>query len=160
MSDDANLPGTRLPDIDTLDLPRFLPHRYPFLMIDRVVDLYAFERALGLKYVSNGEYYFQGHFPNDPIMPGVLVVECMAQTSAALISASRNRGGRNDSVYFMAVDEARFRRPVRPGDRLELAVEKERQRLGVWRFRGVAKVDGDTVANAVFSAKVMEQSPR
>lgn len=149
-------PGRPLPDYDTQALHTLLPHRWPFLMIDRLIDCVAFERATGIKNVTNSEPWFQGHFPGDPIMPGVLIIECMAQSAAALVCASRGRAGRGDMVYFMSVDEARFRKPVRPGDTLRLEVSKQKQRLGVYRFAGRATVEGDLVAAAVFSAKVME----
>lgn len=149
--------GEPLDDIDALTLPTLIPHRFPFLLIDRVVELTAFERAVGIKAVSTNEPYFQGHFPGDPIMPGVLMIECMAQSAAALVVSSRGRHGKGDLVYFMGVDDARFRRPVRPGVELRLEVVKERQRLGVWRFRGTATVEGAVAAEAVFTAKVIER---
>ena len=156
MTTEANAPGTPLADVDALGLPRLIPHRPPFLLIDRVVGIKAFERATGIKSVSLNEPHFQGHFPGDPIMPGVLIVECMAQTAAVLVVASRDRGGRGDAVYFMGIDEARFRRPVRPGHELRLEVELLRQRMGFWRFSGKATVDGGLVAEAHFTARLFE----
>lgn len=150
------VPGTELPDIDAVQLQRLIPHRIPMLFVDRVEQLRAFESARGVKCVAVNEWYFQGHFPGDPIMPGVMIVEAMAQTAAALVVSSRQRDGEGDGVYFMAIDEARFRRPVRPGDVLYLDVEKVRQKLGIWRFKGVATVNGKPVANAEFSAKVFD----
>jgi len=148
--------GTELPNVDAVQLQRLIPHRIPMLMIDRVERLRAFQSARGVKCVSVNEWYFQGHFPGDPIMPGVLIIEAMAQTAAALVVSSRQRDGEGDGVYFMAIEEARFRRPVRPGDILHLDVEKLRQKLGIWRFNGVATIDGKPVASAQFSAKVFD----
>ncbi|MCB1884448.1 MAG: 3-hydroxyacyl-ACP dehydratase FabZ [Geminicoccaceae bacterium] len=156
MTTEEYAPGTPLDDVDAVTLPSLIPHRPPFLLIDRVVDIRAFERATGIKSVSLNEPHFQGHFPGDPIMPGVLIVECMAQTAAVLVVASRSRQGRGDGVYFLSIDEARFRRPVRPGHELRLDVEKLRQRMGFWRFSGKATVDGDLVTEAVFTAKLFE----
>ena len=126
------------------------------LFVDRVERLRAFESARGIKCVTINEWFFQGHFPGDPIMPGVLIVEAMAQTAAALVVSSRKRHGEGDGVYFMAINEARFRRPVRPGDVLHLDLEKIRQKLGIWRFKGTATVDGELVAGTEFTAKVFD----
>ncbi|MCB1833512.1 MAG: 3-hydroxyacyl-ACP dehydratase FabZ [Geminicoccaceae bacterium] len=156
MSDPAFEPGTPLDDVEAQDITRMIPHRYPFLLVDRVTGIMAFERAVGIKGVTLNEPFFQGHFPGDPIMPGVLIIEAMAQTAAVLTVASRARAGEGDSVYFMAIDDARFRQPVRPGVLLELEVVKERQKLGIWRFSGKACIGGTLVAETKFTAKVLD----
>ncbi|MEZ5846310.1 MAG: 3-hydroxyacyl-ACP dehydratase FabZ [Geminicoccaceae bacterium] len=156
MSDQAFEPGTPLDDVEAQDITRMIPHRYPFLLVDRVTGIAAFERAVGIKGVTLNEPFFQGHFPGDPIMPGVLIIEAMAQTAAVLTVASRARAGEGDSVYFMAIDDARFRQPVRPGVLLELEVVKERQKLGIWRFSGKARIGGTLVAETKFTAKVLD----
>ena len=147
--------GTPLEDLDVQGVMRTIPHRFPMLLVDRVVGIEAFRRAIGIKQVTINEPFFQGHFPNDPIMPGVLIVEAMAQTAAALIITSLGEGFAGNLVYFMGVDEARFRRPVRPGAELRLEVEVQRTRLGVYRFAGRGMVGGQLAAEAVFSAKMM-----
>ena len=147
--------GTPLEDLDIQGVMRTIPHRFPMLLVDRVVAIEAFRRAVGIKQVTINEPFFQGHFPNDPIMPGVLIVEAMAQTAAALIITSLGEGFAGNLVYFMGVDEARFRRPVRPGAELRLAIEVQRSRLGVYRFAGRATIGGELAAEAVFSAKMM-----
>ena len=119
-----------------------IPHRHPFLMIDKVVDVVANERATGIKNVSINEYYFQGHFPARPVMPGVLIIEAMAQTAAVLVVHTLGPESEGKLVYFMSVDNARFRRPVFPGDRLDVHVTKQRNRGNVWKFEGKAKVGG------------------
>jgi 3-hydroxyacyl-[acyl-carrier-protein] dehydratase len=157
MDQDQATPGTPLPDLDLVALMRVLPHRYPMLMIDRLVEARAFERAVGIKNVTINEPFFAGHFPGAPIMPGVLVVEAMAQTAAALAMISMGPGHYGRPVYFMGVDDARFRRPVRPGDRLLVETVLQRQRLGVFKYQCVARVEGDTVAEALLTAKLMER---
>ena len=117
-----------------------IPHRHPFLMIDKVIDVVANQRATGIKNVSINEYYFQGHFPARPVMPGVLIIEAMAQTAAVLVVHTLGPESEGKLVYFMSVDNARFRRPVVPGDRLQIHVTKQRNRGNVWRFEGRAKV--------------------
>lgn len=148
--------GTPLPDIGCHELLALIPHRYPMLLIDRIDNIKAFQSARGIKCVTFNEPFFQGHFPKDPIMPGVMIVEAMAQTAAAMVVASRGRRGEGDGVYFLSIEEAKFRRPVRPGDVLHFEVEFEKQKLGIWRFKGVAKVDGKPVTSAAFSAKVFD----
>jgi 3-hydroxyacyl-[acyl-carrier-protein] dehydratase len=147
--------GTPLPDLDVQGIMAIIPHRHPMLLIDRMTEMSAFGRAVGIKNVTASEPYFPGHFPGEPIMPGVLVVEAMAQAAATLAIASLGPHAYGAPVYFMAVDEARFRRPVRPGDRLLLEVELLRRRLGVWKFRGLARVEADLAAEAVLTAKLM-----
>ncbi|HEX3882535.1 MAG TPA: 3-hydroxyacyl-ACP dehydratase FabZ [Stellaceae bacterium] len=134
-----------------------IPHRDPFLMIDKVVDTVANERATGIKEVRADEYYFKGHFPSRPVMPGVLIVEAMAQTAAVLVVHTLGREAEGKLVYFMSIDEARFRRPVVPGNRLLIHVSKQRNRRNVWRFEGRAEVDGHLVAEAVFAAMILDE---
>ncbi|RME66228.1 MAG: 3-hydroxyacyl-[acyl-carrier-protein] dehydratase FabZ, partial [Alphaproteobacteria bacterium] len=134
-----------------------IPHRYPMLMIDRVVDIEKGERACGIKNVTVNEPFFQGHFPGKPIMPGVLIIEAMAQTAAVVTVHDMGRQAEGKLVYFMSVDEAKFRRPVVPGDRLELHVEKERARGPVRRFKGRAMVDGVLCAEATFAAMIADR---
>jgi 3-hydroxyacyl-[acyl-carrier-protein] dehydratase len=155
MSEQVVAPGAPLADIDGAGVMRLIPHRYPFLLVDRVAELVAFRRCVGLKSVSVNEPFFPGHFPTDPIMPGVLQIEAMAQTAAVLAMASLGEGHEGSRVYFLGVENARFRRPVRPGDRLHLEINVLRNRLGVWKFAGKAQVDGEPAAEAEFSAKLM-----
>ena len=132
----------------TLDIRRVmaaLPHRYPMLLVDRVQELVPDQRISAIKAVTINEPFFQGHFPTDPIMPGVLLVEAMAQTAAVLVIASMGAAAAGSLVYFMSIDNARFRRPVRPGDQLELSIEVLRSKLGVSKFKGQASVAGQFV---------------
>ena len=148
--------GVRLPDIGIDGILKALPHRHPFLMVDRIVDIVANESATGVKCVTASEPHFQGHFPEQPIMPGVLIIEAMAQTAAVLVIESMKIDPEGKLVYFMSINEARFRRPVVPGDLLRLEVSKVRHRDKVWKFEGKAKVDGTVVAEAVFTAMVLD----
>ena len=148
--------GERLPDIHIEEIMRALPHRYPFLLVDRIVDIVANESATGIKCVTASEPHFQGHFPEKPIMPGVLIIEAMAQTAAVLVIVSQKIDPTGKLVYFMSINEARFRRPVIPGDTLHIEVKKLRHRDKVWKFEGKAKVDGKVVAEATYTAMVME----
>ncbi|GAA09450.1 3-hydroxyacyl-ACP dehydratase [Acetobacter senegalensis] len=132
-----------------------IPHRYPFLLIDRMVEIVLGEEATGIKNVSVNEPFFQGHFPERPVMPGVLIVEAMAQTAATLVVLTLGKAFEGKLVYFMTIEGAKFRRPVEPGDQLRIHVKKERNRSNVWKFRGVAKVDDVIVAEATFSAMIM-----
>ena len=143
-------------EIDINDIMRRIPHRYPFLMIDRITDMVLDQKATGIKCVSMGEPYFQGHFPTLPVMPGVLIVEAMAQTAAVLVASTLGRDVEGKLVYFMSIDKARFRKPVGPGDMLHVQVIKNRQRGNVWRFSGTARVNDRVVADAVFSAMIMD----
>lgn len=133
-----------------------IPHRYPFLMIDRVEDINLDVRAVGIKNVTINEPYFQGHFPGHPVMPGVLIVEAMAQTAAVLVVATMGEEAEGKLVYFMSVDQARFRKTIGPGDRVEIHVEKQRNRGNVWKFTGKAIVDGALMAEAVFAAMIVD----
>lgn len=135
-------------------IQRLIPHRYPFLLVDAVEEIVPRHSATGVKNVTINEPFFQGHFPAKPLMPGVLIVEAMAQTASVLISLSMDLGDKDPLVYFMTVDKGRFRRPVVPGDVLRLHTTVNRSRAMVWKFDGVATVDGDRVAEATFSAMV------
>lgn len=146
-------------NVDTIDILRIMqmiPHRYPFLMIDRVVDLVPDRSAVGIKNVSINENYFQGHFPRQPVMPGVLVIECMAQTAAVLVVETLEGAAAGKLVYFMSIEDCRFRKPVVPGDRLHIHVTKTRRRGSVWKFSGEARVDGVLMAEARFTAMIMD----
>ncbi|HRK95427.1 MAG TPA: 3-hydroxyacyl-ACP dehydratase FabZ [Rhodospirillales bacterium] len=142
--------------IDIHGIQRMIPHRYPFLMIDRVIDLVVDSRATGVKNVTINEPFFPGHFPTDPIMPGVLIIEAMAQTAAVLVVASLGPEREGSLVYFMSVDSARFRKPVVPGDTLLVHVAKERKRGNVWKFSARAEVDGVLVAEATYAAMIRD----
>ena len=155
MSETAPAPVTILPDLDVQGIMRLIPHRYPMLLIDRLTEIEAPERAVGIKAVSIHEPFFPGHFPSDPIMPVVLIVEAMAQTAAALVLAETGRAGKGDLVYFVGVEKARFRRPVRAGDLLELEVVRQKDKLGIYWFKGRALVEGKLCADAVLSARLV-----
>ncbi len=142
----------------TIDIHRIvemIPHRYPFLMVDRLLDVVPGESAVGLKNVTANEPFFQGHFPGRPVMPGVLIIEAMAQTAAVIVVASLGQAAEGKLVYFMSIENARFRKPVEPGDQLRLYCRKERQRANVWRFTGEARVGDTVVAEAVYTAMIM-----
>jgi 3-hydroxyacyl-[acyl-carrier-protein] dehydratase len=141
--------------VDVQRIMEMIPHRDPFLMIDEVVDMVANERATGIKNVSIDEGYFRGHFPARPVMPGVLIIEAMAQTAAVLVVHTLGPEAEGKLVYFMSVDNARFRRPVFPGDRLDVHVAKQRSRGNVWKFEGRAKVGDNLMAEAVFAAMIL-----
>ncbi len=143
-------PGKSVLEVD--DLMKLLPHRYPMLMIDRMVDIKPGESAVAVKSVTYNESFFQGHFPQKPVMPGVLIIEAMAQGAAAYTSYTEELDVEGKIVLFMGVDKARFRRPVVPGDQLRLTVRTAHRRPPVWRFEGEAHVDGTLVADAAFSA--------
>ena len=133
-----------------------IPHRYPFLLVDRVIDVVTDASATGIKNVSINEFYFQGHFPRRPVMPGVLIIEAMAQTAAVLVVHSLGPSAAGKLVYFMSIDGARFRRPVVPGDQLRLFVKRKQRRLSVWKFEAEGRVDDQVVADATFAAMILE----
>ena len=141
--------------METKDILKILPHRYPMLLVDRVLECDGKERIVAIKNITFNEPYLQGHFPGDPIMPGVLQMEAMAQVAGILMNQLFQGNGR--IAYFLAIDNARFRRVVRPGDQLRIHVVKERQRQNVWKFQGTAKVDGVVVAEAVYSAMILDR---
>lgn len=142
--------------IELEEILKLIPHRYPMLLIDRVMDVELGHKAVGIKNVSSNEWYFQGHFPGKPILPGVLIVEAMAQTAAVLVCKTLGEHCSGKLVYFMSVDEARFRRPVVPGDVMHLKVEKDRSRGNVWKFKGEAWVNGALASEAIFSAMIAD----
>jgi len=148
--------GKTLETADIMRVLELLPHRYPFLMIDRIVDIDGDNFGIGIKNVTINEPHFQGHFPARPIMPGVLLIEGMAQTAGAIVVASRGPDSRPDVVFFMTIDKAKFRKPVEPGDRVEFHVRKIRNRSMIWKFDAVAMVDGAKVAEAEISAMVRD----
>ena len=133
---------------DIQDIKRMIPHRYPFLLIDRVREIDLNKSAVGIKNVTFNEPHFQGHFPAQPIMPGVTIVEAMAQTAAVLVVMTLDMVDNDMLVYFLSIDNCKFRRPVTPGDQLELHVRVVRGRGKLWRFRGEGLVDGKVVAES------------
>ena len=143
-------------EADIERIMEMLPHRYPFLMIDRLIDIVPGESATGIKNVSIAEPHFQGHFPSKPVMPGVLVIEAMAQTAAALVVHTLGSDAEGKLVYFMTIDSARFRKPVVPGDRLNIRVSKKQQRGPVWKFDCEAKVGEKVVAEATIAAMISD----
>ena len=150
---DTNQAGTA----DVLRIMEMIPHRYPFLLVDKVIEIRPDVGCVGVKNVSINEAHFQGHFPRQPVMPGVLIIEAMAQTAAVLVVETLGPDSAGKLVYFMSVDNARFRKPVVPGDQLMIHVAKERNRGPVWKFRGEAKVDGVLVAEATFAAMIRDE---
>ena len=147
MSDDL-----KSADIDLIQ--RIIPHRYPFLLVDKVVDIDGYQSAKGIKNVTMNEPHFQGHFPSKPIMPGVTIVEAMAQTSAVMVGVALDMADKELLVYFMGIDKCKFRRMVVPGDVLELQVNTTRGKPGgkVWKFSGIATVDGELACEVEFTA--------
>lgn len=137
------------------DIQHLLPHRYPFLLVDRVLEIYPGERIVGIKNLSINEEFFQGHFPGNPIMPGVLIVEALAQISGILALKSGAAGGK--AVYFMSIEKAKFRKPVVPGDQLRLEVSILQNRGNVWKFSGSAFVEDKIAAEAEFTAMVTDR---
>lgn len=153
---DQTKSDTSLATADIARLLKLLPHRYPFLMVDRMFDMDRDESAIGLKNVTFNEPFFQGHFPGFPVMPGVMIIEGLAQTAGALCVHSLGESYKPQLVYFMGIDKAKFRKPVVPGDQLFYHVRKIRSRGRAWRFSGDAKVDGKTVAEAEISAMIVD----
>ena len=140
--------------IDYAEVMRRLPHRFPFLLVDRAEDFVAGVSITGIKNVSHNEPFFQGHFPIDPVMPGVLIVESMAQTGALLMSKTLDVAVEGKVILFMSIDGVRFRKPARPGDQLRLLVKVTRQRGDIFKFRGETFIDGKLAAEADFAAMV------
>ena len=151
MSDAAQ---TDLKSADIGLIQRIIPHRHPFLLVDKVIDIDGYQSAVGIKNVTMNEPHFQGHFPSKPIMPGVTIIEALAQTSAVMVGVAMDMVDKDLLVYFMGIDNAKFRRMVVPGDVVRLAVETTRGKPGgkVWKFRGVATVDGEMAAECDFTA--------
>ncbi|MEI6985351.1 MAG: 3-hydroxyacyl-ACP dehydratase FabZ [Rhodospirillaceae bacterium] len=146
-----------VPDIDIARVMQMIPHRYPMLMIDRVIKVVTGESAVGIKNVSINEPFFQGHFPLRPVMPGVLIIEAMAQTAGVLVVHTLGHEAEGKLVYFMTIDDARFRKPVTPGDTAYIHVTKLRQRGNVWKFKGEAKVNEVLCAEATFAAMILNE---
>ncbi len=144
----------KIDDIDINRIKELIPHRYPMLLVDKLCEIYLGEKAIGKKAVTMNEPYFQGHFPEKPVMPGVLIVEAMAQTAAALVMLSLGEDAEGKLVYFMSIDNAKFRKPVEPGDMLELHVTKQQNRRNIWVFSAQGIVDGVVVADATFKAMI------
>ncbi|MBV1705616.1 MAG: 3-hydroxyacyl-ACP dehydratase FabZ [Hyphomicrobiales bacterium] len=144
--------------LETMDIMRLLealPHRYPFLLVDRIVAIKGDESCIGIKNVTINEPQFQGHFPSRPVMPGVLLIESMAQTAGAICVNALKDKARPSLVYFMTLDKVKFRKPVQPGDRVEFHMRKLNQRRTMWWYEGVGKVDGATVCEAELSAMLV-----
>jgi 3-hydroxyacyl-[acyl-carrier-protein] dehydratase len=148
---------TTLEAADIAAILETLPHRYPFLMVDRIVNMRADESAIGIKNVTITEWQFLGHFPGQPVFPGVLMIEGMAQTGGVLCIRSRAKAERPKAVFFLTIDKAKFRRPVVPGDTLEYHMTKIRRRGNMWWFRGEAKVAGQVVAEAELGALLVDE---
>jgi 3-hydroxyacyl-[acyl-carrier-protein] dehydratase len=142
--------------IEPAELLKLLPHRYPFLLIDRIIEVNADESCIGIKNVTFNEPFFPGHFPERPVMPGVLLIEGMAQTAGAICSRHTGHEGKPPNVFFLTVDKAKFRKPVLPGDTVEFHMKKIQQRRTMWWFKGEAKVRGGTVCEAEVGAMIVE----
>lgn len=140
--------------MDNIEIQKILPHRYPFLLIDRIIELEPDVKITGIKNVTINEPFFQGHFPTNPIMPGVLIIEAMAQTAGILAIHS---GAKGETVYFMSIEKAKFRKPVIPGDQLRFEIKILQRRNNVWRFSGEAFVNDNLVSEAEFTAMVIEK---
>ena len=143
--------------IEIKEIMNLLPHTYPFLLVDRILELEPGKRIVGIKNVTFNEPFFPGHFPNRPIMPGVLIVEAMAQTAGVLALKSVPEESQKKPVYFLGIDNVRFRKPVIPGDQLRLELEVTRHRQSIWGFKGKALVDGKLVAEADLLAMLGEE---
>ncbi|HVV60302.1 MAG TPA: 3-hydroxyacyl-ACP dehydratase FabZ [Pseudolabrys sp.] len=150
-----NEPVTKLEAADILTVLKMLPHRYPFLMVDRVIDIRGDEHGIGIKNVTVNEPHFQGHFPNNPVFPGVLMIEGMAQTAGVLCIASTS-STQPKSVFFLTIDKAKFRKPVLPGDTIEYHMNRIAKRRMMWWYRGEAKVNGQIVAEAEVGAIISD----
>lgn len=146
---------SQLETVEIQEVMRLLPHRYPFLLVDRIIEVDGDRSAIGIKNVTMNEPHFTGHFPGNPIMPGVLLIEGMAQTAGAI--CARNQGGDTNTVFFMTIDNARFRKPVVPGDQVEYHVTKSKQRGNIWKFHCQAIVSGAKVAEADVGAMLITE---
>lgn len=146
-------------ELGTADIKQImdlLPHRYPFLLVDKIVDIDGDISGTGIKNVTMNEPFFQGHFPGNPVMPGVLIIEAMAQTAGVICMLDGGDAADARLVYFMSIDKARFRKPVVPGDTLHIHVQQMRKRGPVWKFQGRAEVDGQLVSEAEVTAMIVE----
>lgn len=148
--------SVKLP-IDINDIIKLIPHRYPFLLIDRITEMELGHSATAIKNVTINENFFQGHFPERPVMPGVLIIEALAQTAATLVMSGEPAESAGSIVYFMSIENAKFRKPVVPGDQLQLTVKVLKNRRNVWKMEGTGTVDGVTVTNAQFSAMIVKE---
>jgi len=155
---DADASGEIGETVDVARIMRAIPHRYPFLLIDRVLEMVLNRSAIGVKNVTINEPFFEGHFPGHPVMPGVLIIEAMAQTAAVLVVETIGPDAAGKIVYFMSIEGAKFRRPVVPGDQLRIHIIKERSRGNVWKFHAIARVDGVSVAEATYAAMIMDRT--
>ena len=156
MAKDINQDGATVETADIARILKLLPHRYPFLLIDKIIDMRGDDFGIGVKNVTINEPFFQGHFPGNPVMPGVLQIEGMAQTAGAMCMSHGDFDGKPQTVYFMTIDKARFRRPVIPGDTVHYHLTKIRHRFNVWKYRGEAKVGDTLVAEADLSAMLSD----
>lgn len=147
---------TELRSADIMRIMEMLPHRYPFLLVDKIIEIDGDNSAIGIKNVTINEPQFTGHFPNRPVFPGVLLIEAMAQTAGAICVDSRGDDSPPALVYFMTIDNAKFRKPVVPGDQVHFHVKKIKQRSNIWKFEAVAMVDGAKVAEAEISAMLVD----
>ena len=150
-------PAGALGTYDIARIMQAIPHRFPFLLVDRVVEIVNNVSATGIKNVTINENFFQGHFPQHPVFPGVLIIDSMAQTAAVLVVETLGPSAQGKLVYFMTVDNAKFRKPVVPGDQMRVHVLKEKQRGNIWKFTAEAKVDGKVVAEASFAAMILDK---
>jgi 3-hydroxyacyl-[acyl-carrier-protein] dehydratase len=160
MSSENDTPAAAPRVIEAFDIGQIMsaiPHRYPMLLVDRVVDMVLGESCTGIKNVTINENFFQGHFPSMPVMPGVLIIECMAQTAAVLVVTTLGPDWQGKLVYFMTIENAKFRKPVVPGDQMRVEVVKQRQRGNIWKFSAEAKVDGKVVAEATYAAMILDR---
>lgn len=156
MKTDATDSNVSTIHLDIHKILSLLPHRYPILLVDRVLELEPHKRIRALKNVSMNEPYFTGHFPSRPVMPGVLILEALAQAAALLTFSEEPKQEENRLYYFVGIDGARFKKPVEPGDQLILEVDFERYRRGIWQFQACAKVEGSVVAHAQLMCTVKE----
>ncbi len=149
-----------LEQLDILRIMQMIPHRYPMLLVDKVRDIVPGESCTGIKNVTVNEPIFTGHFPQKPVFPGVLIVEAMAQTSAILVMHTMGQEAEGRLVYFMGIEEAKFRRPIVPGDQIHIKVQRLQNRRNVWKFKAEAFVDGNLHAEATYSAMIVMDSEK
>lgn len=147
----------RLPDLNINDIMKLIPHRFPMLLVDKIVDIIPGKSATGIKNVSMNEWYFQGHFPDFPVMPGVLIIEAMAQTGGAFVVYSSNLQNQDKITYFMSIEEAKFRKPVLPGDTLMIHVEILQNRGSIWKLKCETRVDGKVTDEAIITAMIADK---